>query len=92
MNDTNQKLIFEFNKNSAQIIKIYTGQNDKKEPWIDIRIWFLPQPQHPGAEIATKKGIRLSAELVPKLLEGLRQAQEELTGDSEQAEEEAEKA
>jgi len=85
MSETKQKLIFEFSKNSVEIIKVHIGQNDKKEPWVDVRTWFLPKPQEPGSEIATKKGIRLSGELLCKLLEGLKQAQEEINRIEEEA-------
>jgi hypothetical protein len=86
-----QKLIFEFNKNSVEIIKVHIGQGDKREPYIDVRTWYLPQPQAPGNEIATKKGIRLSGgELLSKLIEGLRQAQEEIDRIEEEAKTKAE--
>jgi hypothetical protein len=88
MNETKQKLIFEFNKNSVEVIKVHVGQNDRKEFYCDIRAWFIPKPQEPGNEIATKKGIRLSGgELLSKLIEGLRQAQEEIDRIEEEAKE-----
>jgi len=75
-----QRLISSFNKNSVELIKIHIGQNDKKESWVDVRIWYLPEAGRPGSEIATKRGIHItSSDLLPKLIEGLKQAQEEIT-------------
>ena len=61
-----QRLISSFNKNSVELIKIHIGQNDKKESWVDVRIWYLPEAGRPGSD------------LLPKLIEGLKQAQEEI--------------
>jgi len=73
-----QRLISSFNKNSVELIKIHIGQNDKKESWVDVRIWYLPEAGRPGSEIATKKGIRITSDLLPHLLDGLKQAQEKI--------------
>ena len=69
MNET-QKLISEFHKNSIELVKVYLREW-KSKLYVDVRIWVLGDPAKPGSAVATKKGIRLSVDLLPKLIEGL---------------------
>jgi len=59
----NQRLIAEFQKNSVEKIKVQL-QRWKNQNYIDIRVYFIDQEK---AETPTKKGICLSAELLPEL-------------------------
>jgi len=76
MNGT-QKFISQFHKNSIELVKINLGEW-RSQPYVDIRIWILGNPAEPGSGVATKKGIRLTADLLPKLIDALKKAQEAL--------------
>lgn len=65
-----QKVVSQFHKNSIEIVKVCLSKWKGKE-YIDLRIWIMQNPAEPGSEVATKKGIRLSVDLLPKLIEGL---------------------
>jgi hypothetical protein len=65
-----QKVVSQFHKNSIEIVKLCLSKWKDKE-YIDLRIWVMQNPAEPESEIATKKGIRLSVDLLPKLIEGL---------------------
>lgn len=83
MNET-QKLVSEFHRNSIELVKINLGEW-KSQPYADIRIWVLEDPAKPGSAVATKKGIRLSADLLPQLIDALNETsrilKERETGD-----------
>ena len=67
----NNKLIYEFEKNSVEKVKV-TEAIFKGKKYIDIRIWAQGEnPGEPGSEQPTKKGICLSAELLPDLIQAL---------------------
>jgi len=83
-----QKLIDSFNKNSMELVKIHLEQF-KGRLYADIRVWVLDKPGQNGAEKATHKGICISADLLSRLIEGLKKAEMELDRDSEKAEREA---
>jgi hypothetical protein len=76
-----QKLIDSFNKNSVELIKIHI-QEWKSQPYCDVRIWYSDKPAENGAEKPTHKGITLNAELLPRLIKALQQAQESLKNQS----------
>jgi len=59
------RVIGQFQKNSSEIIKVQL-QEWKGEPYVDIRVWVAGEDGAPGAQ-PTKKGITLSAELLPEL-------------------------
>jgi len=69
MNET-QELISQFHKTSIELVKINLREW-KSKLYVDVRIWVLEDPAKPGSAVATKKGIRLSVDLLPKLIEGL---------------------
>ena len=72
MNET-QKLVSEFHRNSIELVKINLSEW-KSQPYVDIRIWVLEDPAKLGSAVATKKGIRLSADLLPQLIDALNEA------------------
>ena len=74
-----QKLISEFHKNSIELVKIHLSEFRSKL-YVDVRSWVLKDPAKPGSAVATKKGIRLSVDLLPKLIEGLNETSRILKG------------
>jgi len=78
MNET-QELISEFHRNSVELVKINLREWNSKL-YVDVRIWFLEDPAKPGSAVPTKKGVRLSADLLPKLIDALSKASRILKG------------
>ena len=72
--ETQNKLIDQFHKNSVELVEIHLTKWKGKD-YADLRIFYLPNPAEEGSEVATKKGICLDAELLPKLIRGLQKAQ-----------------
>ncbi|MQY60392.1 hypothetical protein GH153_00930 [bacterium] len=72
-----QKVVSQFNKNSIEIVKVITQEWKGKE-YIDLRIWIMQNPADPGSEKPTQKGLTLDIELLPKLIDALKKAQEAL--------------
>ncbi|MBA7666762.1 hypothetical protein ES703_74843 [subsurface metagenome] len=72
MNET-QKLISEFHRNSIELVRINLSEW-KSKPYVDIRIWVLEDPAKAASAVPTKKGIRLSIDLLPKLIDALNEA------------------
>ena len=68
-----QKVVSQFHKNSIEIVKLCLSKWKGKE-YIDLRIWVMQNPAESGSEVATKKGIRLSVDLLPKLIKALNEA------------------
>jgi hypothetical protein len=68
-----QRLVGQFHKNSEEIVKVNLCKW-KGRDFVDVRIWHLENPRETGAEIATKKGLCLSVDLVPDLIAGLQAA------------------
>ncbi len=68
-----QQLISQFHRNSIELVKINLSEW-KSQPYVDIRIWVLEDPAKPESAVPTKKGIRLSADLLPKLIDALNEA------------------
>jgi hypothetical protein len=87
---SSMQTVHEFHKNSVEKVKIcrseYRGNN-----YFDIRIWVLQNPAEPGSEIATKKGITLSVDLLPDLMAGLEKAKEILEENNAEENERKEK-
>jgi len=61
-----KRLIAEFEKNSAEIIRIYL-QKWGRAVYCDIRVWMALRPGDEAGEQPTKKGITLAVELLPEL-------------------------
>lgn len=74
-----QKLISEFHRNSIELVKINLSEW-KSKLYVDVRIWVLENPAKPESAVATIKGINISADLLPKLIEGLNEASRILKG------------
>jgi len=74
-----QKVVSQFHKNSIEIVKLCLSKWKGKE-YVDLRIWVMQNPAEPGSELATKKGIRLSVDLLPKLIEALNETSRILKG------------
>lgn len=74
-----ERLIDEFHKNSAEIIKIH-AQKWKGEKYIDLRIWYSKKARHNEGESPTKKGLTLRADLLQPLILSLQAAQDYLKG------------
>jgi hypothetical protein len=68
-----QKLISQFHKTSIELVKINLSEW-KSKLYVDVRVWVLEEPTKPGSAVPTKKGIRLSVDLLPKLVEALNKA------------------
>ena len=69
----NQRLIDEFHKTSVEKVKIHL-QGWKGNAYIDVRVWKVEGSQDQQADIATKKGICISIELLPDLIKILQKA------------------
>jgi len=85
-----QKLISQFHKNSIELVKTNLSEW-KSKLYVDVRIWVLKDPAKPGSAVATQKGINITVDLLPKLIEGLNETsriiKEKETGDRFSAEE-----
>ena len=68
-----QKLISQFHKTSIELVKIHLSEW-KSRVYVDVRIWVLGDPAKPESAVATKKGVSLNVELLPKLIEALNKA------------------
>ena len=66
MSENQGKLIAEFEKNSAETIKIHL-QKWGQGVYCDIRVWTAPAPGDLSGVHPTKKGITLRIELLPEL-------------------------
>jgi len=78
MNESqDQKLIAQFDKNSAEVIKVHLV-GWKGQDYIDIRVWIKGEPDE--ADKPTIKGIRLNVELLPDLQSALRAVAEKIEG------------
>jgi len=80
-----QRLIDSFNKNVLEIVKVYL-QTFNDRDYFDIRVWYSNDPQSPGAERPTRKGLTLSVELLPELIRALQKAQAEIEVESKEEE------
>ena len=74
-----QKLISQFHKNSIELVKINLSEW-KSKLYVDVRIWLLKDPAKSGSAVPTKKGIRLSTDPLPKLIDALSKASRILKG------------
>ena len=74
MANDKQELIDQFHKNSIELVEINLNEW-RSQLYVDVRIWTLENPAEPGNVRPSHKGIRLSAELLPKLIKGLEKAQ-----------------
>ena len=64
--ETNQRLIAEFDKNSAEKMKIHL-QEWKAQTYLDLRVWTSEKAGQEGAERPTHRGITLNVELLGEL-------------------------
>jgi len=71
--ENKNRLVDQFHKNSSELIEVNISEW-KCQKYIDIRIWYLPNPAEPGSQTATKKGICISEEFLPKLIKSLEKA------------------
>jgi len=71
------RLVDQFHKNSSELIEVNISEW-KCQRYIDLRIWYLPNPAEPGSQTATKKGICINEELLPRLIKALNKAQKAL--------------
>jgi len=71
------KIISRFSKNAQEEVIIQLT-NFKGYKLIDIRVWLKSLPTENGESKATKKGISLKTEAIPKLIEALKNAEENL--------------
>jgi len=69
-----QQLIDQFDKNAMENIKINL-QEWKGKKYIDMRVWVKADNSESDEDIATKKGLTLSIDLIPELIEALQKAQ-----------------
>jgi len=69
----NQKLIDMFDRSSMETIRIHVSKW-RSVDYIDVRIWIRSDPLDSSAGTPTKKGIRISADLLPKLILALEKA------------------
>lgn len=71
------RFIGEIQKNLSELIKIHVYEwrgND----YLDLRVYYRPKGAEPGAELPTKKGFRINAELLDELINLLHKAQDKL--------------
>lgn len=69
-----QRLIDEFHKNSVEILRTSLVKW-KDQDFIDVRTWITSDLPGDKKEQPTKKGIRISVDLLPRLIESLEKAQ-----------------
>ena len=75
MEQEKSRFIAQFDKNSAEKVKIFLNRYRGNE-YIDIRIWTKNLPGEDGAENPSRKGLTLHVELLPDLLRALKEAEE----------------
>jgi len=68
-----QTLIEEFHKTSIEKVKVHI-QGWKGNTYIDVRVWKVEGTREETSDIATKKGICISVELLPDLIKALQKA------------------
>lgn len=74
-----QTLVDSFEKNSREVVKVHL-QGWKGNRYIDLRSWLLPDEPGEGTERPTPKGLTLNVELLPRLIEALKRADEAVSG------------
>lgn len=79
--ENNSETLFEIHKNSVEKIKVCKVLRNGKT-YVDVRIWYIPNPAEPGCEIATKKGIQFHEDLLDEMTKALQTAQEMLRNGS----------
>jgi len=77
MAEENSRLVAEFQKNSAEMIKVHL-QKFRGGMYCDLRVWVSEKAGQGGAECATRKGLTISTELLPQLIGALDKAQRTL--------------
>ena len=90
MNKNESRLIAEFDKNSAEVVKVNL-QTWKAQTYFDVRVWYRDGAGHEGAENPTHKGITLNVELLPDLRRALDEVERALEKGEESAPEVGEK-
>ena len=68
-----QTLIEELHKTSVEKVKVHV-QGWKGNTYIDVRVWQVEGTPGDTSDIATKKGICMSVELLPDLIRILQKA------------------
>ncbi len=77
MSETKPILVDSFHKNSMEILKVHL-QEWRGNPYVDLRVWILEKPGENESEQPSRKGLTISAELLPRLIQSLQKAQEDL--------------
>ena len=75
--DQQNKLIDQFHKNSAELVEIHITEFRNQE-YVDVRIWTLPNPADTKEQKPTKKGVCISIDLLPRLIDALHKAEKAL--------------
>jgi len=65
-----QKLIAEFRKNAAEVVRVYLTEF-KGSYYFDMRVWLQEKPGEPGNLKPSKKGLCLSIEFLDDLRKAL---------------------
>ncbi len=79
----NQKLVAEFQKNTAETVRIHL-QKWGQGVYCDIRVWTALRPGDAAGEQPTKKGVTLNVELLPELRKAIDRAIAELEFNAEE--------
>ena len=74
MKKSTPKLIYEFNKNASEVVRVQLVRYDNRE-LLDVRVWILKDG---GDYIPTRKGIALRLEQVDSLKQAIDKAAQEL--------------
>jgi hypothetical protein len=77
MSENESRLVAEFQKNSAEVVRIHFIEW-KKTTYMDIRVWYHDGIGDDGDTKPTTKGLRINAELLPDLIRALNEAQRAL--------------
>ena len=72
-NESERTLIFEFEKNSAEVVRTSISEFKGKQ-YVDFRVWMSGAACDPGEKRPTKKGLTISTEILPDLLKAVQAA------------------
>lgn len=75
--------IAKFEKNSFEEVRVEISEW-KSQKYINVRVWTNPRYEEKEESRPTKKGITLNIELLPKLLDALKKAEEILKESSKE--------
>jgi hypothetical protein len=72
-NENERTLIFEFEKNSAEVVRTSISEFKGKQ-YVDFRVWTSGAAGDLGEKRPTKKGLTISTEILPDLLKAVQAA------------------